>query len=184
MQDDPLPKDEQARFDALPRAIEPPPLLEDRVVRGLRASGALGPSSRSSAWLRAAAAVVLVAGGFTLGRLTAAGPDPSAAPAGTRYLLLLYGAASASAAEEAARVREYGAWAGEEAAAGRLISGEKLGDLEMIVGGASSQAATPAPSGFFIIRASTQAEAQTIAARCPHVKHGGTVVVKPIEETR
>jgi hypothetical protein len=37
------------------------------------------------------------------------------------------------------------------------------------------------PSGFFIIRAATRAEAAATAARCPHLRHGGSVVVRSLD---
>lgn len=182
MTDDPLPLDEQARVDALPRAIDPPPRLEDRVVRELQARGALRPRRPRPAWLQIAAALLLVVSGFAIGRLTAASGGTTQTPAGTRYLLLLYGAQSTTPAEETARVAEYGAWAREEGAAGRLLAGEKLSDAATVLGNAA--AAPPSltdPAGFFIIRAATPDEAAATASRCPHLRHGGTVVVRQIE---
>jgi hypothetical protein len=185
MQDDPHPlnKDEQARLDALARAIDPPPRLEDRVVRELQARGALRPRRPRPAWLQIAAALVLVVSGFAIGRLTAASGGAPQTPGGTRYLLLLYGAHSTTAAEEVARVAEYGAWAKVEAADGRLLSGEKLGDQAAVVGDARGlgSVSLKEPAGFFVIRAATLDEAVATAARCPHTKHGGAVLVRPIE---
>jgi hypothetical protein len=188
MQDDPLPGDDQARFDALPRAIDAPPHLEDRVVRELHARGVLRSRPPRRAWLQVAAALLLVVSGFAIGRLTAAGAGGTLhnpeRPARTdnRYLLLLYGAHAATATEEAARVAEYGAWARDEGAAGRLLAGEKLGDASTAIGSAGPTPPSPLdPSGFFIIRAATADDARAIASRCPHVKHGGTVVIRPIE---
>lgn len=174
MQDDPLP--------ALPRAINPPPRLEDRVVRELQARGALRPRSPRPGWLQIAAALLLVVSGFAIGRVTAAGAGTTPASNGTRYLLLLYGAHSTTAAEETARVAEYGAWAREEGAAGRLLAGEKLGDQAAVVGDARGlgSVSLKEPAGFFVIRAATLDEAVATASRCPHVKHGGAVLVRPI----
>ncbi len=189
MPDDPQPltRDEQAQFDALPRAIDAPPRLEDRVVRELHARGALRARRPRRAWLQIAAALVLVTSGFAIGRLTAAGTlgSPLQSPERPtsldgRYLLLLYGASSASAAEERARVAEYGAWARDEGAAGRLLAGEKLGDLSLVLGNTTGSPSSQ-PSGFFIIRAGTTEEARAIADRCPHLRHGGTVVLRRIE---
>jgi hypothetical protein len=183
MQDDPLREDEQARFAALPRAVEPPPALEDRVVRELHARGALRPRGPRRAWIQIAAALLLVASGFAIGRVTAADVGGPPTPAGSRFLLLLYGAQSLTPAEEAARVAEYGAWARTEAAEGRLISGDKLGDQAAVVGDARGLGSVSLrePSGFFLIRAATLDEAVATASRCPHVRHGGTVLVRPIE---
>jgi hypothetical protein len=181
MHDDPLPGDEQARFDALPREKEAPPRLEERVVRELHTRGTLRRPPQRRGWLQVAAAVLLIASGFAAGRLTA-----SAAPMttdGSRFLLLLYGAQSATASEEAARVAEYGSWAKVEGAAGRLLSGDKLGDRATVVGDARGLGSVnlKEPSGLFMVRAASFEEAVTIAQRCPHIKHGGAVLVRPIE---
>ncbi len=181
MQDDPLSTKDQTAFDALPRAIEPPLHLEARAVAALREAGLLRPRRRFTAALSVAAALVVFVGGFALGRVTLAG---SSTPAGPRYLLLLYGGASATTEVEAARVAEYGAWARELSAAGRLLGAEKLADSSRVLGDAgAAPSAAGEPSGFFLIRASTMDEAQAAASRCPHLKHGGTVVVRPIEDT-
>ncbi|HET9271122.1 MAG TPA: YciI family protein [Vicinamibacterales bacterium] len=152
-------------------------------MRELQARGMLRPRGPRRAWLQIAAAVVLVVSGFAIGRLTAAGAGAPPPPGGARYLLLLYGAQSTTAAEETARVREYGAWARAEAAGGRLLTGEKLGDQAAVVGDARGlgSVSLKEPSGFFVIRAATLDEAVATASRCPHIKHGGAVLVRPIE---
>jgi hypothetical protein len=38
-------------------------------------------------------------------------------------------------------------------------------------------------TGLFIIRAASEAEALAIARTCPHLRYGGRVDVRPIEET-
>jgi hypothetical protein len=156
--------------------------LEDRVVAALRAEGALPPRSarRHRLRLAAAAAVILAAtawGSFTLGQSTA-----GAAGSGGKYLLLLYGAASASASEEEARFAEYSAWAGRLSAERRLDAAERLGPAARVAGppvpglGDAQQ-----PLGFFLVRAASFDAAAAIAADCPHVRHGGTVVVRQVE---
>ncbi len=181
MQDDPLSNEDQAAFDALPRAIDPAPRLEERVVGSLREAGLVQPRRRFTTTLGVAAALVVFMGGFGLGRVTIAG---SPAPPGSRYLLLLYGASSATPEVEATRVAEYGTWARELTAAGQLVGAEKLADTSITLGAAGASPATAEqPSGFFLIRASSLEEAQSTAARCPHIRHGGTVLVRPIEDT-
>jgi len=174
---------ERAAIDRLRREVPPSAGLEDRVVDTLRAAGHL---RHPRAWRRpvwqVAAAILLIAGGFFAGRLR--GPDsplPSATPT-PQFLLLLYGAPSATPDIERARVTEYGAWARAEAAAGRLVMGERLADRRAVLG-SETTAPPPSnePSGFFLIRAATFEEASRIAARCPHVAHGGTVVVRAVE---
>ena len=179
---DGLTPEERAALDRLPREVVPGAAFEDRVVGGLRNAGLLRPSRPWRRYLlQAAAALLLIAGGFVAGRARPADPPPTAA-ATRQYLLLLYGAVSATPELERARVTEYGNWARAEAAAGRLVMGERLGDARVVLG--SERTAPPAsnePNGFFLIRAASFEEASRTAARCPHVAHGGTVVVRAIE---
>lgn len=171
-EDEPLSTHERSAFDALPREIDPPADLEDRVASQLRTRGAF---ARRSSWRPlAVAALVLIAlgAGFALGRSNVA-----SSAKGDRYLLLLYGAASLSPAEENDRVKEYSDWARTETAAGHMERGERLEDDAIVMG---RPIATEPPLGFFIIRSSSRAEAESIASRCPHLRHGGTVIVRPI----
>lgn len=182
MNDEPLSPDEWAAMDALPKEMAVPAGLEDRVVTSLRASGHLRTEARR-AWIgRLAAAVVIFAAGFGAARLPwPGGITPSE---GDQYLLLLYGAPSASPQEEQARVEEYRAWANDERAAGRLVGAEKLAGSYMLIGSPGNGPSNPAePSGFFLLRAATASEAALAAQRCPHVRHGGTVVVRPVAKT-
>jgi hypothetical protein len=174
MPDDPLDSDLQADFDALPREIAPPADLESRVVARLRAGGRLRRSRPPVRAWTAAAAVVLFGTGFALGRGAGVAPDPTPQP---QYLLLLYGAEATSPALAAARVAEYSAWARAEAAAGHVVGGEELENAGVAYG-----ASRPIgePTGYFLIAAASRAEAEATATRCPHVRHGGTVVLRTI----
>ena len=96
-------------------------------------------------------------------------------------MLLLYGAQATSADEEQARVEEYSAWAAEQAAAGRLIAAERLGEVTSVLGAAPAGAAPGAePAGFFLIRAASAEAAAAIASDCPHLRYGGSVVVRRV----
>lgn len=126
---------------------------------------------------------------------TVLAPD---APQKERYVLLLHGPArtiattpeqaAADSATERALVAEYGAWAGQLAAAGSLVMGEKLADdqLTMLTASGTANVArftSDEISGFFLIQAADSAEAYRIARDCPHLKHGGTVQLRRIEPT-
>lgn len=81
-----LSEQERAAIAALPRELAPSDLLEERVVRALRDNGHFGTTLRANrSWprmaLRAAAAVVLFAGGVATGKymLTQA-PSAASAP--------------------------------------------------------------------------------------------------------
>ncbi len=67
------------------------------------------------------------------------------------------------------------------------MAGEKLGDSarELTAAAVVDRAATDSESlaGFFIVSAASAAEADSIARSCPHVRHGGKVVIRRIEPT-
>jgi len=177
--------------------IDPPPGLERRVQRSLRARGAL--ASRTPAWFRlagaAAAAALLVAGGYWLGAITGSGevtaePDP----AETRYVLLLYeGEDFRPSADEDALVAEYRGWAIGLAREGSLVAGEKLDESGMLLESPAGEGASlpggdhGSPlgrlGGYFVISAADRAEALAIAGTNPHLRHGGRIVVRPIVPT-
>jgi hypothetical protein len=170
-------------------SLEPPAALEQRVVGTLRARGLLrtpaaGPSrKRRRVWVwpaAIAAGLLLFVGGFALGRRPAAPPADGLG----RYTLLLYEGPefNPGPSEEPALVREYSAWAGELAARGQLVAGEKLGSQAWTLGDRTS-AGPAGPTGFFVIAARSHDEALAIARTCPHLRYGGTVSVRPIEAT-
>jgi hypothetical protein len=161
--------------DALPRDVAPPDEIRGRVVAVLRERGLLAPSGRRlRPLLASAAAVVLFAAGWMAG--SAAERSAPAADRG-EFMLLLFGGASAPG-DEPARVREYGDWARRLAREGRHVSGERLGEAAAAVGGPLPSG--PVPSGFFIVEAQSAAEARDLASGHPHVRHGGTIVIRRI----
>jgi hypothetical protein len=136
-----------------------------------------------------AAAVALFAAGMLTGR--AVGDARAPEPGAPRFALLLYGGPpGADDAEEAARVDEYRRWARGLAARGHHVSGEKLGDeaIELAGGGTAPLTSPPAGeagslAGFFLVSATSAAEAELIARSCPHLRYGGRVVVRPVAPT-
>jgi hypothetical protein len=87
-------------------------------------------------------------------------------------------------------VREYAEWAGARAEQGELVAGKKLREGPDVVIGANGSVETPAPSagaarlgGFFVIRAADASRAVEIARSCPHVRYGGSIVIRAIEPT-
>jgi hypothetical protein len=195
MDDEDLTESERRALRDLPSEAVVPPALEDRVVESLRRRGLL---ARRAPWLgaiglwRAAAAVVIFAAGTGTGLLaersrTATSPAGPASPsAGALYLLLLYSGPTfeeGSADDEAARVAEYGAWAGSLAHEGRLVHAEKLEPEPRVIGDAPSRILAAPPQGFFLVRARDLADAQAIARACPHIRHGGQVAVHAIAPT-
>lgn len=77
------------------------------------------------------------------------------------------------------RVRRMG---GEACEAGQAAGGRKARCAAMDAG-AGKSAGREEPAGLFIIAARTDDEALAIARSCPHLRHGGTVSLRPIEPT-
>ncbi len=171
----------------------PPPDLEERVVRSLQSRNlirsARGPFAGSTARkvYVAASIVALFATGLVIRRaLRAPEADSSSAP---RFVLLLYGDAGATTPEiRLARVEEYRAWVGEVARGGNEISGEELApEARVLSSGAlaprDSSAGNSGPTGYFVFQARDVEEAMKIAQSCPHLRHGGSAVLRRIEPT-
>lgn len=112
------------------------------------------------------------------------------------YLLLLHEdpAATADLAPEAlaALIQRYADWAAEQGAAGRLVGGEKLaasggrhlrksGDRVAVVDGPFAEA-KELVGGFFLIQAASLAEAEALAATCPHLDWGW-IELRQVEPT-
>lgn len=100
-------------------------------------------------------------------------------------MLLLYEDESfQQATDRDARVQEYVDWAGSLAQQGRLVAGDELGVGGMVVAPASAAvpldaaATADQPQGYFLIRADDEAHAARLASTCPHVRYGGTIVVR------
>lgn len=158
------------------REVAPPPAIEARVREGLRAEGWFGgdaPTGRTG-WRVAAgvaAAFVIFAAGWMAGgrwHAPAAGGDNG-------FMFLLYGARAAPG-DEPQRVAEYRDWAVALDRQGTSVSGARLADPEIIVGPLPDGA----PSGYFVVAASSMEAARALADGHPHVQHGGTIVVRPI----
>lgn len=197
--EDSLTPSEREAFARLPRAGTPPAELEERVVRALATRGLLRAQGRRfarAATLAGALAAVMIAG-VVVGRVSATGaaaPSPGAAvpaPEGKLYVLLLLGGPTpASEAEEAALVREYGGWARSLGESGRYVTGKKLGEgghlLDAAAGNVRADpdlAGFDALGGYFVIEAEDDAEAIRVAESCPHLRHGGRIVLRPIQPT-
>jgi hypothetical protein len=190
-----LTPEERAAIARLPRETTPPAGLEDATVRALAEHGLLRPrgAPRTRGGLKwglpAAAAIMLFTGGYFAGRQNLSLPLAER----PRFLLLLYEGPEyrhSPAGRERERVREYSEWAAERGARGELESGEKLReDSETVVGpgglviGAPPAAGATRLAGFFLIRAKDDRSALEIARTCPHVRYGGSIVIREIEAT-
>jgi hypothetical protein len=184
-----LTADEQHAYRTLPRTLDPPRALEDAVVSTLIASGAIASASRSRrGWMMpvfaAAMLVVAFAAGVRVGALRA---SRAAAPpvSGPTFMLLLYEGPAFDApapGREAERAREYGAWA-RGLDRGRLVAGDELAPRRVRLDAGApteSPAGTTDVRGYFVIAARDLADATAIAGSCPHLRHGGTIIVREI----
>jgi len=155
----------------MPAASQP----EDEAATGAPAPGAASsPASAASSPASAASSASSVA---------------STQDARAEYALLLYEDATyqtSAQPDSSDRVAEYGAWARQLAADGSVVGGEKLADTGVLLASSESSARIPqsdvgALTGYFVIRASDDADAARIAATCPHVKYGGRISIRRIE---
>jgi hypothetical protein len=169
--------------------VEPPRALKHHVTESLSTRGLLARATWRTPYLGTAAAyataaIVLFAGGVMVGRRVGK-PAPDLRP---HFALLLYEDAGFRPSSHAALVAEYAAWATSLRAQGKLVMGEELDQGETLVLEGVGNAAPLSPGearseigtlgGFFILRVANREEALTLARQCPHLKHGGRVVLR------
>jgi hypothetical protein len=143
-------------------------------------------------WMRYAALAASLVFAATLGygggvRRNAAPSAPVAtADSTSQFLLLLYDTPESNR-QVGSRVdqvvAEYSAWARDLAAAGKLVSAEKLSDGPSDWFGGIVVSGSDRLGGFFLIRARDLAAARDIARQCPHLKYGGLIELRPIQPT-
>ena len=160
---------------------------EQQTVEALRRAGRLGKRPMSG-WkarvlLQMAAGLVLLLGGLWWGR-KGGGSQPSGATAPRFALLLLEDSTflGVRAVGHDSLVAEYSAWAGELARRGSLVLGEELESSSYPMGTATA-AGTERVTGLFVIAAPNLDAALAVARRCPHLRYGGGIIVRPIVPT-
>lgn len=192
---DDLSPEEKAKLAALPRGRAPASALEERIVGALKDKGLMRLTQSFRVWTLPrlvgafATGVVLLAFGFGVGKWQS---RPSL-PASTQpmFIMLLYEANGVSE-HEADKVIEYTAWARTIAQSNHLLGGEKLqydgrlmrriaGGLE--VRGVSTHGEGEQIAGYFLIQAADYDEAEKIAASCPHLKYGGLIELRQIDQS-
>jgi len=183
---------ESEELRGLNRGPEPPRWLEQRVVDSIRSDGFLASRARKHfgwAWtvVSVSACVFCFGAGVLLRSRSVAIPVE---PSGNRYVLFLTHSSSVATSgptEEIALVQEYSAWAQRQRISGRLIAGEKLKDASLELSGPRGLQEVHAEDtnlgGYFVIAAPNLDAAMVVARTCPHLKHGGTIVIRPIDPT-
>jgi hypothetical protein len=165
---------ERAALADLQRPIAAPGGIEAQIVGELRSRGLIRARfHRPLQWIAVAAVVALAFAAGALVQRTMLNRDSSS----TRFMLLLYGGDGGDN-----RRVEYAAWAKSVAAKGTTISGEELSDsAEELPNNAWGTLPTDSlPRGYFIVSTATLQEARSIAATCPHLQHGGRIVIRSI----
>lgn len=196
---DELSSRERQSLNGLPRENVPPPFLEERIVEALKESNLIRPLG-TSWWPSfhkipiafAASLVLFILGGLT-GVWWASAPAPKKGM--PEFLLVLREAPGQSQAisadEELRLVKEYSAWARELRQEGLLIGGEKLkqeirslraADGRISVSEEQTEPGGNAIAGYFLILAKDYEHAITISRTCPHLKYGGSVEVRQIDD--
>jgi hypothetical protein len=161
------------------------------VVNALQSRGLLRFDERSrmrSLWPVLAAAACSL--GFVAGTLFSRGNRTSPASISQpEFAFLLHDnprRPAAGGAEEVTVVREYIAWAQQQRAANHLVTGERLGEQAVELSGLQGQnlhAEHSSLGGYFLIKAQDMNAALAIARTCPHLKYGGSIEIRPIEDT-
>lgn len=188
-----LTPDEQESLRRLPREAGLPPGLEDATVAALHQRGLLRRSRERGIHpaLAIAASLLLFAGGLAVGRLGTAPPLPE--DGRPRFAFFLYEGPEyqqPAPGAMAQRVGEYVAWASEKRTNGVIEGGEKLrDDIDLAVepdgrtGEATAASGEPRLAGYFLVRASDRSAAAEIARTCPHLRYGGSIVIREIDPT-
>jgi hypothetical protein len=99
---------------------------------------------------------------------------------GPRYMLLLYAGGDPVTGTADDRRREYAQWARDIASRGVAISGDELADESKVLGAGTDVNTTLQPRGFFIVEAPDLPSAERVASSCPHLRHGGRIVIRRI----
>jgi hypothetical protein len=134
---------------------------------------------------------VLIAMLFSLSAIAAEKPK---AESMSTFLLLLNEDSSfqrSAADNPRAHIEEYSAWARRLATDGVLVEGEKLKESGMVLTGDATREARGAElpggepgglAGYFVVKAHDYKAAVALASTCPHLRYGGSIVVREIEQ--
>ena len=83
--------------------------------------------------------------------------------------------------EDIAHVAEYGLWMSDLVARGIMATGDELDINGTLLGNNQSNPSDlNTISGYFLIETDSESTAIAIANACPHIKHGGQVMIKKV----
>ena len=195
--EDQLTPQEREAFAALPAEQAPPAFLEQQIINQLKYAGLI--RSNSGPWMllsKPAYAVGLSLACLVLGVAVGLwwGVKRTTEQPPAQFMLMLRSAANEPAdrsPEELQRVKEYSAWARKLGQAGLLVDGEKLTNETKLVALSNGKSVVSGDQidlhekpigGYFLIRASDYQQAIGIAEECPHLKYGGTIEIRRIDD--
>jgi hypothetical protein len=107
------------------------------------------------------------------------------------FVLFLYGDSPETPPGDMSKVVEYGKWARAISMSKRVITGEKLKDggrlLRTVQGQLEIREVGEAEEpdvlgGYFLIEAENYDEAIKVAITCPHLKYGGLIELRQIDQ--
>lgn len=183
MNHDKLTEQEKELFESLPREVDPPAFLEERITDELRQRGLIKKHRAVGRWLSwsggIAAGILLFAAGLFYGQLTQNTMNTINPSKG--YMLLLHEDDSFQPGEPVAMFNEYSAWMENAEASGITITGQELtpGGTLLSANDSREVDSDKRTTGYFIIEAGSMQEAEEIARANPHLKYGGQIEVKP-----
>ena len=159
--------DDRLDFSSVPRELAPPQRLDRRIAATLRQEHLLRGRPALAYTFAAAAAIVIA---IFVWHYSTAKAQPT-------YILLLYESPQFTGGSR----EEYGQWAKQMRPA--VMGGEELDSRDIA---ALAGTVTPLPNGasrlagYFLINAADDARAASIARECPHLRHGGAVLLRKI----
>jgi hypothetical protein len=191
--EDELTPQERKAFAAVPAAQAPPAFLEQQTISKLKYAGLIRSSSLSRPAYALGLALACLVIGVAVGLWWEA-KRATRAHAPAEFMLMLRSSAdgpSDRSPEELQRVKEYSAWAQKIRQAGLLVDGEKLTSETKVVELVNGKSVVSGDQidphekpigGYFLIRAGDYQQAIAIAQDCPHLKYGGTIEIRRIDD--